>query len=489
LPLPGTMGRAPSHLPWLALVHSRISSDGQSLPELATCNGFTEEWGVCPGLPPCFQPVHCKFGEWEEWVYGGGCAGICSRSRQVKEFSDEYGRACSGALEKSKDCTTDPNYVSSCYNGAAQGNLFDESACAWQQWSEWSACSRNCGGGEKGRSRGIARQPKYGGAPCTPEVTDEVTPCNTQTCFACIDGQWGPWQPWQACSATCGSGLQWRERAFDVQANQCGQPATGSPRDFRPCHGGFADEDPRCTADVSSRGCMLGDWENWGLCEAQCDIGRRSRRRPFLSDNVKHYTVDLENQVFKLQSGNDLVEHEKNLLILNVTAINQKLLRLQEHDRSVTANLNREIANKDKLQANVSLAEWQQKQLEMTIVVLKQEKNALRAKADELSLALHDMPTPVDNSREGDQATNLTAVALLTFAAAVGVTCACCGIGCQRRRRRHFTESADPPDTASVASNADANLKDVEDQPWRPVPVLDEYYGSQDGACKNDGFE
>jgi len=191
-------------------------------------------------------------------------------------------------------------------------------------------------------------------------------------------------------------------------------------------------------------------------------------------DDIKHYTADLENQVFKLQESSEQVEQSKNSLILEHSELHRRIQRLQEDGKAVQEHLNREIASKDKLQANVSKAEWQRKQLELTISRLKKEKDALQAKADQLGLALQGMPAPVgfkSRARRGDQVSDqvstLSVVALLTFAAALGVSCACFGSGtCQRilQRRRHRTQSGidEPPGVMEDG-------KDVEDQQWRAV--------------------
>lgn len=447
--------------------------DGQLSPEVQACNGFASEWGVCPSLPACFEPVHCKFDAWEDWYYGGGCTGVCFRSRQVKEFSDDYGKACSGALETTKDCTTDPTYISSCYNGADQGYaLYGESACKWRDWSEWSDCSRPCGGGEKSRDRHIDAAPDFGGAPCAPVDTSEYKPCNEQSCMTCTDGQWAPWQPWQKCSVTCGSGLQWRQRDYAVQANQCGRPATGSRQEYRPCHGAFSDEEPSCPADISHQRCMLGDWEDWQTCQAQCDVGRRPRRRPFLMDDVRHYVADLEAQVFALQAGNDHIEQDKNGLLLNITDLQRRIKEMQKEDVSVQKRLDRAITSRDRLKANASEFQWQRDQLQADVKRLEQEKMVLQTKADQLAVELRDLST-VNGSR-GDQVSPLIVVALLVFAAAIGLICGCFGNGCKLlSRRRHRTAAYnvdDAPDTMSIAGDEKDTQTDIEDQPWRPVP-------------------
>ncbi len=48
------------------------------------------------------------------------------------------------------------------------------------QWSEWSACSKLCGGGTQTRTATVTQQPEFGGAACPPLT--ETRPCNSDPC-------------------------------------------------------------------------------------------------------------------------------------------------------------------------------------------------------------------------------------------------------------------------------------------------------------------
>jgi hypothetical protein len=52
--------------------------------------------------------------------------------------------------------------------------------CGLGPWSEWSQCSKSCGGGNQIRTRNITVQPRNGGGACA--STQETRPCNTQSC-------------------------------------------------------------------------------------------------------------------------------------------------------------------------------------------------------------------------------------------------------------------------------------------------------------------
>jgi hypothetical protein len=67
-------------------------------------------------------------------------------------------------------------------------------------WSEWSPCSKECGGGTQTRNHIISQSQQYNGSPC-PSPSTETQSCNTSPCP--IDCQYN-WSDWSACNETCG---------------------------------------------------------------------------------------------------------------------------------------------------------------------------------------------------------------------------------------------------------------------------------------------
>ena len=53
--------------------------------------------------------------------------------------------------------------------------------CQVSEWTPWSGCSKNCGGGIKTRTRKVEYPPKYGGSPCP--ILEEKRGCNPQPCL------------------------------------------------------------------------------------------------------------------------------------------------------------------------------------------------------------------------------------------------------------------------------------------------------------------
>jgi len=86
-------------------------------------------------------------------------------------------------------------------------------------WSGWSECSKDCGGGVRQRVRPVHVEPMHGGAPCPAAQEEEV--CNVQPCDQGC--QYTPWSDKSLCSAHCGGG--WRSATRGVLAEPVGNGA------------------------------------------------------------------------------------------------------------------------------------------------------------------------------------------------------------------------------------------------------------------------
>jgi len=122
--------------------------------------------------------------------------------------------------------------------------------CKLDPWSGFSACTKDCGGGIRARSRSRAHGAKFGGMPC--DKLAEQEECNAQSCDKnCRLKRWNI----RPCSVACGGGWMIRKRHVRKPAKGNGK----CPHEYskwrygkrrcnrHPCHG---DEDCVAKQDV-----------------------------------------------------------------------------------------------------------------------------------------------------------------------------------------------------------------------------------------------
>merc|ERR1719240_2053570 len=88
--------------------------------------------------------------------------------------------------------------------------------CEVGDWVD-NDCDVTCGGGEQSVTREILQEagpPENPGAECPPVVQKQA--CNTQGCP--IDCKMEDWSGWTACSKDCGGGVKQKSRSVDIQA-------------------------------------------------------------------------------------------------------------------------------------------------------------------------------------------------------------------------------------------------------------------------------
>ncbi|KAM6201811.1 SCO-spondin-like [Rhynchocyon petersi] len=169
-------------------------------------------------------------------------------------------------------------------------------AGAFSPWSEWSLCTRSCGGlGTRSRSR-LCVHPSHGSQDCLGPHQD-LQPCSSPDCPGerlkrltgrpvgqhyswGSAGAWGPWSPWSSCSRSCTDPIRpaWRHRARLCLANCTSMDATQE----RPCNLPSCTEPPLCPG----QGCLSGNcswtaWGPWEPCSRSCGVGQQRRLRAY----------------------------------------------------------------------------------------------------------------------------------------------------------------------------------------------------------------
>jgi hypothetical protein len=125
--------------------------------------------------------------------------------------------------------------------------------CELGDWSQWASCSRDCGGGERQRTRDVVRAAMGSGTPCG--VSVDVETCNIGACQAepCL---FSDWSTWSTCSRRCRwsssvpAGRTFRKRQLLTESSdaQC----TTSPaeaEDEKVCNDMPCPENFKCTGN------------------------------------------------------------------------------------------------------------------------------------------------------------------------------------------------------------------------------------------------
>jgi len=214
---------------------------------------------ACPSLVEAKEcntnkcPVDCKVGEWSAW---SACDKECGsgtqfRTRRILQEAANAGQECP-ALKETRACNT-------------QLCIKD---CEVGQWSEWSACTKTCGGGTRMRNRVVNTPATNGGKEC-PALTETET-CNTQACP--IDCEVSTWTEWNSCSKPCGGGVQTRTRTV-TKPSAYGGKECPLLKETKPCN------EQSCQVPPSAINCEVSAWSNWGGCSKTCGGGTQKRTR------------------------------------------------------------------------------------------------------------------------------------------------------------------------------------------------------------------
>ncbi|XP_052105775.1 SCO-spondin-like [Mytilus californianus] len=215
------------------------------------CHGNETETDIC-NINDC--PVD---GNWSSWGNWQECSTTCGGGTKTRN------RTCTDPV---------PHFGGECCNGnnteaAMCNNILCPIDGNWSVWSKWQVCSVSCGGGNQTRNRTCNNpKPQLGGEYCDGNDSEDIA-CNKMACP--IDGIWSNWNEWTACSLSCGSGTQSRNRTCnDPEPQYGGTYCSGNNTEEQRCK-----EDP-CPIDGN-----WSDWSTWGICTVSCGDGSKTRDR------------------------------------------------------------------------------------------------------------------------------------------------------------------------------------------------------------------
>jgi len=227
--------------------------------------GMGKEIRFCNADVPCHAAKDCLLTPWSSWnSCSSSCDGVSMRYREVAEFGHGDGSFCSGALKEIMPCNpaAETNELNKCIRGPPVD-------CQLQPWEDWTQCTATCGGGERQRSRQIAREAFNGGFGCQ-EPLAEVLECARDLCHQAhdpVDCVLGEWRSWGTCTA-CG-GERTRVRNILVFPKNGGQE----------CPAADEVETTECPQNCGTQvACSWTLWGSWGECSMSCGVGARRKR-------------------------------------------------------------------------------------------------------------------------------------------------------------------------------------------------------------------
>lgn len=302
---------------------NRRLKDAKALNQ--TC-GSTSKVAVCNAQ---FCPVDCLVTSWGTWT---PCTKECNvgssqRFRRVVVFPQFGGKACPKDLTESRTCNKQPclskcvydkwgswgacrrqedNAMITCGSGVRtrKRSIVRPSAggaapccrdgsdpsidtciqqekcsmgccavdCQVEEWGEWSACSTECGWGQRKRARKLILAPECGGQDCGPLMQFED--CKVESC--CDSSKpdtcaYSKWADWGECSKPCGGGVQFRSREV---AQDCELPGAA-----KTCAAGPLKQSQVCNDFECPKLCEVSEWSAWGVCSVTCGVGEKTRSR------------------------------------------------------------------------------------------------------------------------------------------------------------------------------------------------------------------
>lgn len=198
-----------------------------------TCPGASSKTQACEGFD-CPQP-----GDWSAYTDDGDCSATCgagntkTRTRTCSSPAPVFGGdeclkedGVTRALTESKTEAFDCNTGNCPIDGVIQA------------WGEWSTdCTATCGElGTHTRTR-TCQPPQHGGQDCS-EHLSETKACNVQVCP--INGGYTTWSTWSNCASSdsCGRGYRYKTRCCtNPQPAHAGTDCTslGLPIEIESC--------------------------------------------------------------------------------------------------------------------------------------------------------------------------------------------------------------------------------------------------------------
>ncbi|CAG0917811.1 unnamed protein product [Notodromas monacha] len=176
---------------------------------------------------------------WSEWSEWSTCAQNYNWENEVWQPAGQRAARGHSCLCRSRFCSKSSLRTDTT---ACTGHSIEVTNCTvdggWTPWSEWSPCSQTCGIAHKTRRRFCTNPPPaFGGKACAGKDTEDAQ-CMIPPCPSTLIED--KWTEWTNCSKQCGGGFQERTRICSDRRrrsnNGTALTCLGCARDIRACN-------------------------------------------------------------------------------------------------------------------------------------------------------------------------------------------------------------------------------------------------------------
>ncbi|XP_048584536.1 uncharacterized protein LOC5510519 isoform X1 [Nematostella vectensis] len=183
------------------------------------CVGDDKQTREC-GKAPC--PVN---GGWSDYSSWSSCTKSCGGGTRTRTRTCTNPKPSSGG----KDCVGDDKQTRECGKAPCPVNG------GWSDYSSWSSCTKSCGGGTRTRTRTCTNpKPSSGGKDCV-GIAKQTRECGKAPCP--VNGGWSEFSEWTKCTKTCGGGKQERTRTCtNPSPSNGGKDCVGDAKEEKDCN-------------------------------------------------------------------------------------------------------------------------------------------------------------------------------------------------------------------------------------------------------------
>ncbi|CAG5109987.1 Oidioi.mRNA.OKI2018_I69.chr2.g4444.t2.cds [Oikopleura dioica] len=225
-------------------------------------------------VPACDRPKDCECPDelkemcaWTEWSGFCGCSASCDEGIQARTRKCFCGDEEAIGLPQ-PGCEGEPQEEVPCNEGPCdptENCLENGLVCSPGQWSDFGPCDAPCGETRQQTRERSCECPE--GIPADHEECGCGETSECKTCRGECDNNPEPWTSWSPCECE----MENPERSRFRECDSCDDSVPLVETETCP--------PGECVPEMSLDDC-LGDWEDWGPCDAVCGVGTRTRERP-----------------------------------------------------------------------------------------------------------------------------------------------------------------------------------------------------------------